>query len=87
MLKLSQLGDLCDKIKQNLPEHVALLQADLSKNGRLIMHKLLSACKLVSREEFDVQAKVLARTRDKLQDLEAMVKKMDNKAQDTQTPQ
>lgn len=46
---------------------------DIEKNAKAVMSGLLTRLDLVTREEFDVQAQVLARTRDKLKELEARV--------------
>ena len=47
--------------------------AEVEKNVRAMMSGFFSKLDLVTREEFDVQAQVLARTREKLQALEARV--------------
>ena len=44
---------------------------DLEKNLRALLSNAFSRLDLVSREEFDVQREVLARTRAKLAELEA----------------
>jgi len=44
---------------------------DVEKNLKASLAAWLSRLDLVTREEFDVQARVLARTREKLQELEA----------------
>jgi BMFP domain-containing protein YqiC len=44
--------------------------ADLEKNLRALIASAFSRLDLVTREEFDVQREVLARTRAKLQELE-----------------
>ncbi len=46
---------------------------DIEKNAKAVIGGLLGKLDLVTREEFDVQAAVLARTRDKLKELEARV--------------
>jgi BMFP domain-containing protein YqiC len=46
---------------------------DIEKNAKAMVSGLFSKLDLVTREEFDVQAQVLARTREKLQALEARV--------------
>ncbi|HJW25778.1 MAG TPA: accessory factor UbiK family protein [Rhodocyclaceae bacterium] len=46
---------------------------DLEKNAKAVMSGFLSKLDLVTREEFDVQAEVLTRTREKLKELEARV--------------
>lgn len=46
---------------------------DIEKNAKAMMSGVFAKLDLVTREEFDVQAEVLARTREKLKDLEARV--------------
>lgn len=46
---------------------------DIEKNAKAAMSGVLAKLDLVTREEFDVQAQVLARTRAKLKELEARV--------------
>jgi BMFP domain-containing protein YqiC len=54
---------------------LALLQqtpaADMQKNLKALLTQQFARLELVTREEFDTQAKVLARARAKLDDLEA----------------
>lgn len=47
--------------------------ADIEKNVKAMLGAFFNKLDLVTREEFDVQAQVLARTRDKLKDLEARI--------------
>ena len=49
------------------------LQQDVEKNLRTVLQATLSKLDLVTREEFDVQARVLARTREKLDKLEKTI--------------
>jgi BMFP domain-containing protein YqiC len=46
---------------------------DIEKNAKAMLGGFFAKLDLVTREEFDVQAQVLARTREKLQALEARV--------------
>ena len=46
---------------------------DIEKNAKAAISGVFAKLDLVTREEFDVQAQVLARTREKLQALEARV--------------
>jgi BMFP domain-containing protein YqiC len=46
---------------------------DIEKNAKAVMSGLFAKLDLVTREEFDIQAQVLARTREKLKTLEARV--------------
>ena len=50
---------------------------DIEKNTRALLGGLFAKLDLVTREEFDVQAQVLARTRDKLKALEERVEALE----------
>ncbi len=50
---------------------------DIEKNAKAMMSGLLGKLDLVTREEFDIQAQVLARTREKLKELEARVEALE----------
>ena len=51
--------------------------ADIEKNVRALLSTFFAKLDLVSREEFDIQAQVLQRTREKLEALEARVAKLE----------
>jgi BMFP domain-containing protein YqiC len=70
MLDPKILEDLGAKMSALLANSPA---ADLEKNVKALMSGFFGRLDLVTREEFDVQAQVLARTRQKLKDLEARV--------------
>lgn len=53
--------------------------ADIEKNARALLSGLFTKLDLVSREEFDIQAQVLLRTREKLKALEARVALLENR--------
>ncbi|WP_306602995.1 accessory factor UbiK family protein [Azonexus sp.] len=50
---------------------------DIEKNAKAMVGGLLGKLDLVTREEFDIQAQVLARTRERLQALEARVEALE----------
>ena len=50
---------------------------DIEKNVRALLTQGFAKLDLVTREEFDVQAQVLARTREKLAALEALVAELE----------
>ncbi len=63
-----------DEISAKLNEAIAASPAkDFEKNARALLAQGLSRLDLVTREEFDVQAELLSRTRQKLDELEARV--------------
>ncbi len=67
------LDDLVRRIADSLPEGVAQINNDVRRNLKEVISASLSRMDLVSREEFEVQSAVLARTREKLERLEAQV--------------
>lgn len=56
-----------------MPPGVTALRRDLEDNFKAVLQAGLARLDLVSRQEFDVQAAVLRRTREKLEALEARV--------------
>ncbi len=68
-----------DDVSQRLTELLAKTPAaDFEKNARALLMSLFAKVNLVTREEFDAQMKVLARTREKLAELEARVADWEN---------
>ena len=53
--------------------------ADIEKNARALLSSFFTKLDLVSREEFDIQAQVLLRTREKLKTLEERVDQLESK--------
>ena len=63
--------DLAKRLSEAMPPQFAALKADLEANFRAVLQAGLAKLELVTRQDFDVQAGVLARTRDQLTQLEA----------------
>ncbi|HEU5399414.1 MAG TPA: accessory factor UbiK family protein [Gammaproteobacteria bacterium] len=63
------LDDLARKLADAVPPGFKDLKADLERNFRAMLQTALGKLDLVTREEFDVQAGVLSRTRAKLEEL------------------
>ena len=53
--------------------------ADIEKNARALLSSFFAKLDLVSREEFDIQAQVLLRTREKLKALEERVVRLESR--------
>ncbi|NWG86132.1 MAG: accessory factor UbiK family protein [Hydrogenophilaceae bacterium] len=69
---------LLDEINAKVSEVIAASPAkDIEKNLKATLTGLLGKLDLVTREEFDVQTQVLARTREKLTALEARVAQLE----------
>jgi BMFP domain-containing protein YqiC len=71
------IEDLAREISAGIPTGVKVMQADLEKNIHTLLQGALAKLDLVTREEFDVQARVLARTREKLEQLEQSVAELE----------
>jgi len=70
MLDTKFIDDLARQISGSLPAGLREMQQDVEKNIHSLLQASLGKLDLVTREEFDVQRKVLARTREKLEQLE-----------------
>lgn len=70
------IDDLSARLKDLFADSPA---QDLERNLRALLGSAFARLDLVSREEFDVQARVLARTRERLQALEARVEALEAK--------
>ena len=63
--------DLAKRLAEAMPPQLAALKGDLEANFKSVLQAGLAKLDLVTRQEFDVQAGVLGRTREKLTALEA----------------
>ncbi len=69
---------LTEEVAAKISEVLAMSPArDMEKNLKAGLSAWLARLDLVTREEFDVQALVLARTREKLQELEARLARLE----------
>lgn len=74
MLKQKLAQEVAGKVSEILAFSPA---KDIEKNLKASLAAWLSKLDLVTREEFDVQTQVLARTREKLQELEARLARLE----------
>lgn len=70
------IDELAGKLADAVPGDLDGLRSDLKKNFRGLLSSGLDKLDLVTREEFDVQRKVLERTREKLERLEREIEKL-----------
>ena len=73
MIKAEVVEDIVKKVEQFIPEDLKTMRQDFSKNMRSILTATLQKADLVTREEFEVQKAVLAKTRAKLDALEKLL--------------
>jgi BMFP domain-containing protein YqiC len=64
------IDEILTRFASLLPEGTAVLREDLKKNLKSALGATLSRMDLVTREEFDVQAALLSRTRARLEAME-----------------
>ena len=74
------IDDLARRLAGSVPESVVALRRDLEQNFKGVLQSQLARLDLVTREEFDVQAAVLKRTREKLAGLEKRLAELEQKA-------
>ncbi|PSB91736.1 accessory factor UbiK family protein [Candidatus Pandoraea novymonadis] len=70
------LQEMQNKVSELLRQSPA---KDIEHNIKILLNQGFARLELVTREEFDVQAKVLARTREKLELLEKRVLQLEEK--------
>jgi ubiquinone biosynthesis accessory factor UbiK len=73
------IDDLARRLAAAVPPGIAALRRDLEDNFKAVLQSGLTRLDLVSRQEFDVQAAVLRRTREKLEALEARLAALEKK--------
>jgi len=71
------IENLAKKLAESVPEGLRSMREDLENNFRSVLRASLSKLDLVTRDEFEVQEAVLARTRAKLEALEAKLEEFE----------
>ncbi len=66
----SAINRLVDQIARNLPGNLAAARNEFTTAARAVLTDAFSRLELVTRDEFDAQARVLARSREMLEALE-----------------
>ena len=74
------LDELARELTQAVPKNLRALGEDLERNFKALLKAGLERMELVTREEFDLQAAVLERTRAKLQKIDARLAELEKPA-------
>lgn len=74
------LDELARKLADAVPPGLAALKADLEQNFKSVLQAGLAKLDLVTRQEFDIQAAVLARSRERLEALEQRIAALEQPA-------
>lgn len=77
MFDPKSIDNIADRIANAIPPGLNNFKDDMEKNVHALLQSALSKLDLVSREEFEVQKAVLAKTRAKLDDLEKRVAELE----------
>jgi len=69
-MAIESIDELARRLVESVPQGLRSVKDDLEKNFQSVLRAGLGKLDLVTREEFEVQEAVLARTRQKLEALE-----------------
>lgn len=79
MIDPKSFDDLAKRFTEALPPSFRQFQTEMEKNFHAALQATFAKLELVTREEFEVQQAVLARTRAKLEELEKQVAELEPK--------
>jgi BMFP domain-containing protein YqiC len=74
-----RIDDIARRLVEGLPESARTLRRDLESNFRAVLHSALGKLDLTTRDEFEVQTKVLERTRALIEKLEQRVAALEDR--------
>lgn len=77
MIDLSQIDDLARRLSGLVPPALREGREEMQDNFKAALQAGLAKLDLVTREEFDVQRAVLARTRSQLDELRTLVEQLE----------
>jgi len=76
------LDELARQLAASVPRGLKTVGEDLERNFKSLLQSGMERMDLVTREEFDLHLAVLARTREKLEALEARLAELESQASD-----
>ncbi|MSR13871.1 MAG: accessory factor UbiK family protein [Gammaproteobacteria bacterium] len=78
-MSLTDLNAAAEQLRRVLPGLATQTADELRSNLRALVESMLARLNLVTREEFDAQAAMLTRTREKLDQLEAIIAELEKR--------
>lgn len=81
----TQIEELARRFMSGLPEALQGMRTELEANFRAALQGVANRYDLASRSEFDVQSKVLERTRARVAELEARLQAVEARLQQLQS--
>ncbi|RUR17807.1 accessory factor UbiK family protein [Legionella sp. km535] len=73
MFNTKQFDELAQMLFATLPSSLQNIENDIQQKFKEVLQATFTRMDLITRDEFDVQCKVLARTREKLEQLQKQV--------------
>jgi ubiquinone biosynthesis accessory factor UbiK len=68
-----RIDDMARRLFEGLPEAARIMRRDIESNFRAVLQSSLGKLDLTTRQEFEVQTKVLERTRARIDQLELRI--------------
>ena len=72
-----RIDEIARRLLESVPPALRTVQKDLETNFRAVLRSSLAKLDVVTRDEFDTQTRVLQRTREKLEQLEARLQELE----------
>lgn len=79
MFDPKNIDDLANRLSGVIPPGLHAVREDMEKNFKAILQGALAKMDLVTREEFEVQKAVLAKTRKMLEVMETQITELESK--------
>lgn len=76
------IEDIARQLFERLPEAARTMRRDIESNFRAVLQSSLGRLDLTTRTEFDVQTKVLERTRARMEQLELRVASLERRLEE-----
>lgn len=86
MINPAMLAKIGQQIANLMPEQTKATQQEVERNIQAVLQSAFARLELVTRDEFEAQKAVLARTREKLEALEAQLSQLEKAHQDYKSP-
>lgn len=84
MFDPKSLDSIAKTLSETIPPGLNQIKDDMEKNFHVVLQSALNKLDLVTREEFEVQKAVLAKTREKLELLEQRIAILEASVLDTE---
>jgi len=82
-MESTRIEDIVKRLVEELPEAARTMRRDIESNFRAVLQSALGKLDLTTRGEFDVQSRVLERTRERVEQLERRLAELEQRLADT----